>query len=525
MIYRFDDFALDTNCRELRRGSVACSVEPQVFDLLEYLICNRHRMVSRDDVFKAVWRGRIVSDAALSTRINAARTAIGDNGREQRLIRTLRRQGLRFVGVVRERTDRQRTLNPAVAAVAKAEGRPSAISDEPTLVVLPFVNLSGNPRQEGFADAITENLITALSQAGWFFVFSRTSSFAHKGEGIEGSQVARRLGARYLLEGSVYQADGRVRVAARLTDSISNHNLWAERYERDIAGILALQDDISSKVVAAIEPQLYAAENIRAQCKSPDSLNAWDCIVRALSLMNSRQQPDIIAARRLLQKAVVCDPKSAPAHSLLSFVTTLNIHMGWKTRQAVVPCAQAAAQKALSLNPEEPWAHAALGYITIWKNPENAVLPLQRALALNPNFSIAHYLSALASTYAGERRDVFAHADQAERLASRDLLARGFAGAHNNIRATASFAAGDFSDGIDFARLSITESPNSPTAYRALTMNLALAGEVEKAREALRMLRRLAPNMSQRRLKEIGMWSRDEDMKRYAEAFRAAGLK
>src|SRR6185295_5707409 len=153
-----------------------------------------------------------------------------------------------------------------------------------------------------------------------------------------------------------------------------------------------------------------------------------------------------------------------------------------------------------------------------------ALLPLQRAIALNPNFAVAHYLTALASTYAGEKKNVFAHADMAERLAPRDLLARGYVGAHHNVRAAASFAQERFRDGVAFAKMAIAESPNSPTAYRAFVMNLALAGEVEEAKEALKTLKRLAPDMSQRRLKETGMWTDAEETKKYAEAFRVAGL-
>jgi TolB-like protein len=301
LIYRFEDCALDANRRELRRAGVLCPVEPQVFDLLEYLIRNRERVVSKDDVFKAVWHGRVVSEATLSTRMNAARHAIGDNGVEQRLIRTLRTKGFRFVGAVREQKKGVRPAGPAV------EGHRSAASvfpDRPTIAVLPFINVSGDPRQEPFAYGLTEDLITALSKADWLFVVSRSSSFAYQGKAIATRQIARQLGVRYVLESSVRQVAGRLRIAALLIDGLTNHHLWAEHYDRDVADIFAVQDEITEKVVAAIEPQVYFAEDFRAQRKSLENLNAWECMVRALSLMNSRWKSHVVTARGLWHKAI-----------------------------------------------------------------------------------------------------------------------------------------------------------------------------------------------------------------------------
>src|SRR5216684_3523037 len=207
MIYRFQDFTLDTQQRELRCGAVLRPVEPQVFDLLEYLIRNRERVVSKDEVFRAIWRERVVSDSVLSTRINAARSAIGDNGVEQRLIRTLRTKGIRFVGVVHEQKKVLRnSANPV------SEG----LAWRPAIAVLPFTNISGDPKQDYFADGITEELIAVLSKSDWLHVTSRNSSFAYKGKLIATSQIARKLGVRYVLEGGVRQAAGQVRVTVQL---------------------------------------------------------------------------------------------------------------------------------------------------------------------------------------------------------------------------------------------------------------------------------------------------------------------
>jgi len=251
---------------------------------------------------------------------------------------------------------------------------------------------------------------------------------------------------------------------------------------------------------------------------------AGECLVRALALMNSRDQANVTAARALLHKAALIDTESAQVHSLLSIASTLHVHMGWQDRQNVIPAALASARKALSLNPDEPWAHAALGYASIWRQPEEAIAPLQHAIAQNPNLAVGHYFLALASTYAGHREDLFAHANAAERLAHCDLVAHGYAGAHDNVRATASFAIEQYRQGVEFARNAATRLPNSPTAYRALLINLALAGKSAEAKNTLQTLKRLAPNISHIWVKRNAVWASEEAGKRYTEAFRIAGL-
>lgn len=522
MIYRVEGNILDTERRELCRSGVLCPLEPQIFDLLEYLIRNRHRVVTRDDVLKAVWHGRIVSEAALNTRINAARRAIGDDGAEQRLIKTIRTRGYRFVGEVQEERP------PSAPAVHTSEqGRSVGLTllDRPSIGVLPFANITGDCRQEPFADGVTEELMTTLSKVAWLVVASRASCFAYKGRAIGTRQIARELGVRYLLQGSVRNGGDRARIAVQLVDSLLDQHIWAEQYDAEIGDTFAVQAEIGDKVMAAIEPQLYVCEWIRAERKSPEDLNAWECMVRALWLMSSREKINACKARALLHKAVSLDTELAQAHSLLSIATTFGLHMGWVNRRETVPLAADLARNAISLNPYEPWAHAALGYALIWKEPEEAIVPCTRAIALNPNVATSHYYLALASAYAGHCDQVFPHADLTERLAPRDLLARAYPGAASNVRSTGCFVVGHYREGADFARGAILDTPSSPTAYRGLVMNLALEGEVGHAQRALRTLRRLLPEISQSWIKQNAVWASQETMKRYAEAFRAAGLK
>ena len=259
----FAGYRLDIDRRELRRGSDPIAVEPQVFDLLVHLIENRDRVVSKDDLIAGVWGGRIVSDSTLTSRINAVRRALGDSGEEQKLIRTIARKGFRFVGEV---CVAGMEVPPASAPGQGPEpNRPALpLPDRPAIAVLPFTNMTGDPAQEYFSDGISEDIITALSKLRWFFVIARNSSFIYKGKAVHLKQIADQLGVGYVVEGSVRKGGDRVRISAQLNDVATGSHIWAERYDRELADVFAVQDEITEAIVGAIEPQLYAAENFRA---------------------------------------------------------------------------------------------------------------------------------------------------------------------------------------------------------------------------------------------------------------------
>src|SRR4051794_6316186 len=235
MRYLFEDYALDTNRRELCRRNEVVPLEPQAFDLLEYLIQNRGRVVSRDDLIASVWAGRIVSDSAVTTRINAARCAIDDNGKAQRLVKTVPRKGIRFVGPVQEEA----------AGGAEAGARSSTpflvLPDKPSIAVLPFTDMSGEPGQAYFSDGITEDIVTELSRFSELFVIAHNSSHRFKGSSPDIRQVARELGVRYVLVGSIRRAADRVRISAQLIEAVSGAQLWGERYDRELTDVFAVQ--------------------------------------------------------------------------------------------------------------------------------------------------------------------------------------------------------------------------------------------------------------------------------------------
>ena len=277
MKFVFDDCILDPERRELTRASGAVAIGPQVFDLLVHLLNNREHVVSKDDLMDSVWRGRIVSESTLASHINAVRQAIGDNGQEQRLIRTIARKGFRFVGDVSEvasaqSADARRARQPQIRRPLPCLSLP----DRPSIAVLPFVNLSGDPEQDYFADGIVEEIITALSRIGWLFVIARNSSFTYKGRVIDVKQVGRELGVRYVLEGSVRKAANRLRITGQLVDAATGGHLWADRYEGAIDDVFELQDQITISVVGAIAHELERAEIERAKRKPTESLDAYD---------------------------------------------------------------------------------------------------------------------------------------------------------------------------------------------------------------------------------------------------------
>ena len=348
--YVFEDFALDCDRRELRRGNELLSVEPQVFDLLQYLIRDRERVVSKDELIAAVWRGRIVSDATVSSRINAARSALRDSGEEQRLIRTMLRRGFRFVGAVREEHRTEATA--VVERLQPSVGPP----DRPSIAVLPFVNMSGDPQQDSLLDAMVEDVITRLSRIKWLFVIARNSSLAYRDRAADAKQVGRDLAVRYILEGSVRKVANRVRVTSQLVATEDGRELWAERYDCDLTDTFALQDEIAASVVAAIEPTLRRAETERVRPSGPDNVDAYDLVLRALLGVYARMPAGLAKAMPLVKAALSIEPtyalargSTALAHETIQMRDGLHPHHHEESIRDPQPVGEHGAGDAMAL--------------------------------------------------------------------------------------------------------------------------------------------------------------------------------
>ena len=250
------------------------------------------------------------------------------------MIRTIARKGFRFVGNVQPKalngTEAHRDLPQPPTPAAEPQHRHSPALDRTAIAVLPFANLSGEPEQEYFSEGISEDIITALSKLRWFYVIARNSSFLYRGKSVHHKQIGEELGVGYLVEGSVRKDGDHVRINAQLVDVTTGSHLWAERYDRDLADVFAVQDEITQAVVAAIEPQLYAAEDFRARRKTPDNMDAWDLVMRALSHYWRVTRQDNLVAQALLEKAISVDPNYGQALGLLAACHTFSAHMGWQ---------------------------------------------------------------------------------------------------------------------------------------------------------------------------------------------------
>jgi TolB-like protein len=520
--YLFEEYAFDTDRRELYRRTEIVSIAPQVFDLLDYLIRNRERVVSKDDLINSIWNGRSVSDAALTTRLNVARSAIGDTGEEQRLIKTLPRKGFRFVGAVRE------TQRPASAAVTDNEEKPPkptlTLPDKPAIAVLPFTNLSSDPEQDYFADGIVEEIITALSHFRQLFVIARNSSFTYKGRAVDVKQVGRELGVRYVLEGSVRKAANRVRITGQLVDTATGAHLWSERFEGGLGDIFALQDQVTESVVGAIAPALEKAEIERAKRKPTENLDAYALYLRGLARLYQfagRQAND--EALRLFNSAIELDPDFASAYGRATYCYVHAKGSGWSsgTANEIAEVARL-AQRAVELGKDDAMALAAGGYALAYVVRDLGVgaALIDRALVLNSNLAEAWFYGGWVKNWLGEPEAAIERFARAMRLSPLDpwvtRMRSGTAHAH--------FFLGRYDEAASWAAMALQDNPDFQPGLRIDAASNAMAGRPEQAHKAMARLRRLNPMLRVSNLKAVlGSW-RAEDLSRYEEGLRRAGL-
>jgi TolB-like protein len=307
-------------------------------------------------------------------------------------------------------------------AIPSKERKESATADRPSIAVLPFANMSGDPEQEYFADGITEDIITGLSKLRWFFVIARNSSFAYKGNAVDVKRAARELGVRYILEGSVRKGGNRVRITAQLIDAATGNHIWADRYDGELADVFALQDEITKKVVAAIEPKLLEAEALRSQSRSAEDLDAWEMVIHANSMFWRMTDSEGTAAIDMLERAIKRFPNYAPAYSMLAFMLLVSSHlivtpsMGHQLARAPELGARAA-----ELDDSDPWAHLALGYVAFMqRRMAESTAEFQRALQLNPNFAAAHGYLGWALSFDGQSDNAMVHLQEALRMSPHD---------------------------------------------------------------------------------------------------------
>jgi len=519
--YLFEEYAFDTDLRELYRGAEIVSVAPQVFDLLEYLVRNRDRVVSKDDLIHAIWNGRVVSDAALTTRLNVARNAIGDSGEEQRLIKTLPRKGFRFVGQVRE------ALGPLPAAVPDSPVEPPkpalTLPNRPSIAILPFANLSSDPEHEYFADGVVEDITMALSLFRWLFVIARNSSFTYKGRAVDVKQVGRELGVRYVLEGSVRKAGDRIRIAGQLIDAGTGAHLWADHFDGALEDMFDLQDRVTASVVCAIEPKLQRVEIERARRKPIENLNAYDYYLRGLSKARWSKNATNSEALELFCKAIELDPRLACAYGMAAYCYVRRKARGW-TIEHVRESAEATrlARKAVHLGADDPIALCTGGYALafIAHEFEDAAAFMDRGLAVNPNLARAWMFSAWLRVWRGEPYLALEHVAHAVRLSPLDPSMYGMQGA----MAYAHFLASRYDEASSWAEKSVRDNPTFVLSICISAASNALAERLEPAQRSIRRALELNPDLRASNLRELAPFRRAEDLAMFANGLQKAGL-
>ncbi len=336
MVFMFSDYTLDVDRRELRRGSEPVPVEPQVFDLLILLIQNRDRVVSKDDLIASIWGGRTVSESALTSRINAARKAVGDSGEHQRLIRTISRKGIRFVAEVSESADSSakvvtadRPSLPPSSSASPAENKSLPPLDKPSVAVMLFANLSGDPEWEHFAEGIAEDIITELSRVSALFVIARNSSFTYRGRSLDLRQVGRELGVRYIVEGTVRRGGDRIRITSKLIEAETGKNLWAEKYDRELADMFIVQDEIIAGLVASMQTQMVLNEGLVVERQRRPDLSVWDLAKRGLKEIYELTGESLERALAIGYEILSLDRANSKGHQLVALGAYHLVLMGF----------------------------------------------------------------------------------------------------------------------------------------------------------------------------------------------------
>jgi adenylate cyclase len=522
--YLFEDYVLDMGTRELRRGDAPVAVEPKVFDLLAYLIENRQRVVSKDNLIAEVWDGRIVSDSALFTRINMARSAIGDSGETQRLIKTLPRKGIRFVGAVREeQTPSEMAPAPAAATDKPASGLTPP--ERPSIAVLPFDNVSGDRDQDYFCDGISGDITTELSRFSELFVIARNSSFQYKGKAVDVRQVGRELGVRYVLEGSIRRDGDRVRISAQLVDAVSGAHRWAERYDRRLEDVFAVQDEVACTIATILAAHVNKAEIERTLNKPPEVWRAYDYYLRAVDahsrFLSSFKAAHLYEARRLLEQSVAIDPKYARACARLSwchFAIWNNPLDSDHLNAAFLDRSRQLAREAVQLDANLPEAQAMLGHaLCRCGEHDAAVAAFERAMALNPNFTDWRFAEVLVLS--GEPERAIAVAERHMRLDPFYApLTPGWLGLAHYMRKA-------YPQALPRLRECATRAPDLRGAHLWLAAAYAQLGKFEEARREAAEALRIDPKWT---IKGSGArlfpFKRPQDAEHFVDGLRKAGL-
>jgi adenylate cyclase len=518
MLYRFDNFTLDLTRGCLEVAGREIELRPKCFDVLRHLLENGNRLISKEALAAAVWPQVVVTDESLARCISDVRAAIADH--DHSIIKTVPRRGYLFTAdVTRHEHARPRQEQSGLEAVT---GHVPA--ERPSIAVLAFTSMSGDPDQEYFSDGITEDIITELSRFSELFVIARNSSFRYKGQSVDVRQVGRELGARYVLEGSVRRAGDRIRISAQLIDATTGAHRWAGRYDREVEDTFAVQDEVARTIVRVLAVHVNKAETERALAKPPAAWLAYDHYLRAahtfIRFHSSFDKEDLLQVRRSVAQALAIDPDYARAHALLSkSYIELCLHR-WDDAgpwQAAIDGAYQSAREAVRLAPDLSGAHVALGWaLNFMRQHEAAIAEFERATELNPNLTDHHFAFVLLVT--GEP------ARAIQTLEAQMRLDPFYLPRVPSLLGFAYYLHGRYAEALAHLQTAAPRAPDHGHCRRYLAATYAQLGQLDKAREETAEALRIDPWFTIDQAIFAKICKRPEDGEHFNDGLRKAGF-
>ncbi|HXI40054.1 MAG TPA: winged helix-turn-helix domain-containing protein [Bryobacteraceae bacterium] len=528
MIYRFEAYALDADRYELRRGSDLVPVEPQVLDVLLHFVRNRGRLVSRDDLIAGVWDGRIVSESTLTSRVCAARHAIGDDGEQQRLIRTLPRKGYRFIAVVQESIEAgKEEAGLGIDCHDATRSAPwcpsSSLRDRASILVLPFANLSADSEQDRFIDGLVDDITAALSRFRHLLVIGRNATLGYKRQALDIKRLATELGARYVIEGTLRKEESRIRIAVQLIESSTMACLWASRSDGSLRNAFRLQDQITASVVGALVSKVEQVEIERIKIGPKRELDAYSCTLRGLDNLHQWTKDGIGEALHLFQRAIEIEPEFASAYAMAAYCYVQRQSYGWITDRPreTAECVQLALRAAeLGKDDALALARAAHAISAVGGDVEGGVSLIERAIQLNPHLTAAWYVSGWIMLFLGKPEAAIQHLQRAIELSPYDRLVFKIHAA----MAYAHFFSRRYDAAVASAGEALRDRPNYLTALRVASASHGLGGRHIEGRRLMAKMCLLDPGLQVSGLADLLPFRREKDSAKWAGALQRVGL-
>ncbi len=519
-----DPFAIagwrvDPSALRISNESRTIKLEPKAMAVLEHLASSPGAVVTRRELEDSVWAGTVVGYDALTNAIIKLRKALGDKAREPRIIETIAKSGYRLIAEVNPPSEEpsKQTTGPSNASENAQHHAPPA---KPSIAVLPFDNMSGDAEQEYFSDGISEDITTDLSKLSGLLVIARNSAFAYKGKPVNVAEIGRELGVRYLLEGSVRKIGQRVRINAQLIDGDTGGHVWAERYDRELTDIFAVQDEVRQAIVAALTPTLTGSERRLLELREIRDIEAYDYYLRGRELALLDTEDDTEQARTMLEKAVELDPEFSSAYAYLARCDALAYINGWgdPARRSLTKALEM-GRVAAALDADNPQAHFTIGTAAIWlKMNDLARQEIHTALRIDPNFSEGYGALSMIQVYSGEPAEALESLRTLMRL---DPHYRDF---YLHLSAQAHFHLAQYPQAVDALKRRLIRKPDSDISHALLAATYGHLGEFENSRAEWQATLRINPNYSVEQKRKMLPYKNPADFEHFAKGLRKANL-